>query len=169
MVKCQDCGRLGVISRHNGKLIEATAGTRERGVEYLDGRYILAKIVCDAGKKDFSEACRIAQAPRELANEIGECASFVLWQPGRSPRDIEQMVVQQDVITLRREMLELSKAVHDWQQKQAEQQEAQYREILRVGESQAWGAKWQAIWTGIAVVLSVISIITTILFAAGSR
>lgn len=86
------------------------------------------------------------------------------------------MLIQQDVITMRREMLELSKAVYEWQQRQAEQsarweqqlqalQEVRHQEALQVGHSQARGSTWQAIGTMISAVVAVVSAIASAWFA----
>lgn len=98
----------------NGDLREAPIETRQRG--FINGKAVLA--ICDAGKRNFTEAMRNCRVAEALHEQI-ECDSFVTWRPGRGPKELEQMAYQEQVIELRKDMIALTNSFQDWQKGQA--------------------------------------------------
>lgn len=172
MVKCRDCGRLGVLDEYTDKLCEATKQTRETGWhQSSQGNATPATITCCAGIQDFSDSNNrtATQTVSEISTEIGLCPSFKKWIPGIDPERIEEMAIQEQLISIQQSMLELQRSTFAWRREQAEESrkwESRIHALEEVRHQETTGISRQSI--GISKVAIAALIISSILGGAVS-
>lgn len=177
MPRCFDCGLLAVRDEYDvSRIVEATDDARVKGRQQCsNGTSPPCKFFCYANSMDFPPAAANGTTPEKLdaLQSTHACNSWRRREHGKSPREMEEMILQQDVLAMRREMLELNKAVHDWQQLQADSsqrferqlqalQEVRHQEALTASRSQASGTNWQAVGTIVAAVAAIASVVISL-------
>ena len=128
MVKCKDCGLLGVRKNYDGEVVEATESIRSEGKHGS----LPVKFICCVASAFFPE---IEHASKHRIRGIGlerqeavdanlkaidtdiDCLAHQDWVPGKTPKEHEEMTtlqilldMKQQIIDLKSETLRLSKA-----------------------------------------------------------
>lgn len=128
MVKCKDCGLLGVRKNYDGEVVEATESIRSEG---KNGSLPVKFICCGASaffpEIEHASIHRIRGAGPERQEAVKanlkaidtdiDCLAHQDWVPGKTPKEHEEMTntqilldMKQQIINLKEETLRLSMA-----------------------------------------------------------
>src|SRR5258708_5505107 len=103
LVKCADCGYLGLRHTTTRQLLEADEVFRQKGQIRADGNHWLydEHPVCFAQKINFRE--KIGNQPHneyELRGKVVQaewnCNGFIKWQPGLTPKEHQEMMMLEE-------------------------------------------------------------------------
>lgn len=176
MVKCTDCGYLAFRHKDTRNLTEAEQEFRDTGelTRDLNRRYVYDIFpICFKLAANFRK--EVPQMTEEnlfsVLNEDRECACFIKWQQGFSPREHEEMIQQRAMLEWQREREEEERKwrdehaarEHKWRQEDGQfskrlqaLEETRHQEVRR----DTWLQHYQLVW--IPAVLSAIAILVSL-------
>ena len=156
MVKCKDCAMLGLLDS-SGERVPFSKSSRRNG-QYVD-RHSRGKSVVDVycwlRKREF------AIKPNEIISAIDtehDCDEFIDYVPGTTPKEVEEMLLRDNMAQLQRDMAnfkrdgaESRKKLEDKLDSQFETREANLNSRFR------WNLFYQFLFALLAAVVTLVA------------
>lgn len=173
-VLCKDCAKFVVIHAETGERVEANRELRQTGKHiFINAAGVRKQYVpipvCHAGKRWDWRDFPPTDEPQTILNTIRTpvpCDAFELYEPGRGPRELDEMDARKTATDLQEKLLSLQQNVFAWRQQQAERDdkfEMQIQALGQVHHNENVGmTRWQSISGVAAVVVAVLSLIVSI-------
>jgi len=175
-VFCKQCAKFVVIHAESGERVEANHELRKTGTHiFLNSvgvkRRYVPQPICHEGRRSDWREFDPADDPSKLLSQIEmplDCDGFAAYEPGRGPKELDQMNVQQATMELQAKLLRLQESVFEWRQQQADKDERFAKQIQALEETRHQenrgdtksAVQWQ-VWAGIgvAVFAAVVSLV----------
>ena len=129
MRQCKDCGFLVFVNKSSNEFIECTKHARETGQPEGNRKQLKEFPECARHSPAFvlEPTMNTDEGRRKAFNREHNCGKFIEWVPRKSPQDHIDMISQQVLFELQKEVADIQYKMLD--QQRASEQAAQARHI----------------------------------------